>query len=77
MNKLLVTIAGLAITSAALAQVDPTRPMVTGHGNVNNRPDKVIVANQTAPKADETQKLEKFIVTGSLLPKSVQAAPRK
>ena len=77
MKNLLVTIAGLAIASAALAQVDPTRPMVTGHGNVNSRPGKVIVTNQTAAKPAETVKLEKFLVTGSLLPQTVKAVPRK
>ena len=70
MKNLLVTIAGLAIASAALAQVDPTRPMVTGHGNVNSRPGKIIVTNQTAAKPGEAVKLEKFLVTGSLLPKT-------
>ena len=69
MKNLLVTIAGLAIASAALAQVDPTRPMVTGHGNVDGRPGKIIVTNQTAAKPDEAVKLDKFLVTGSLLPK--------
>ena len=67
MKKLLVTIAGLAIAGAAFAQVNPTRPMVTGHGNVDLLPGKVIITNQTNNKADEPLKLEKFLVTGSLL----------
>lgn len=74
MNKLLVAIAVLAMAGAAVAQVNPTRPMVTGRGNVDARPGKVIVTNQTAPKAEEPQRLEKFMVTGSLLPKAAPAS---
>ena len=77
MKKLLVTIAVLAMAGAAIAQVNPTRPMVTGHGNVNARPGKVIVTNQTDPKLDEPQKLEKFLVTGSLLPKATPEPRRR
>lgn len=67
MKKTLVLFAGLALASAAFAQVDPTRPMVTGHGNVSGRPGKVIQTNQTATTAPETVKLDKFVVTGSLM----------
>lgn len=75
MKTSLVTLAALALAGAAFATapVDPTRPMVTGRGNVAARPGKVIVTNQTAPeaaKADESIKLEKFVVTGSLLKKA-------
>jgi hypothetical protein len=67
MKRIIVTVAGLALAAAALAQVDPTRPMVTGHGNVSGRPGKVIRTNQTAVPSDETVKLDKFVVTGSLM----------
>jgi hypothetical protein len=68
MKTLISTIAGLALASAAMAQVDTTRPMVTGHGNVSLHPQKVIVTNQTAAAPqDETVALEKFVVTGSLI----------
>ena len=72
MKNVLITFAGLALASAAFAQVDPTRAMVTGHGNVSTLPAKLIVTNQTSPatpaKADDTVQLDKFQVTGSLLP---------
>jgi hypothetical protein len=79
MNKLLVSLAGLAIASAAFAQVDPARPMVTGRGNVAAQPAKVIVTNQTmlAAKAEEPVALEHFVVTGSLLRKPGPATPRR
>ena len=74
MRTLLVLIAGLAVAGAALAQVDPTRPMVTGHGNVTVHPQKVIVTNQTATPSqaaasttDQALVLEKYVVTGSLI----------
>lgn len=77
MKNILVTFAGLALASAAFASVDPTRPMLTGRGNVSAHPEQVIVTNQTstspatpAKTADDTVQLEKFNVTGSLLPKS-------
>jgi hypothetical protein len=88
MKKLLATIAGLAMASAALAQVDTSLPMVTGRGNVSTHPQKVIVTNQTAtpaatpaaPAATTSDEgaltLEKFVVTGTLMrsaPKDVQA----
>ena len=76
MKKLIVTIAVLAMAGAAMAQVNPTRPMVTGHGNVNDRPGKVIVTNQTDAKTDDVQKLDKFLVTGSLLPKAAPETRR-
>jgi len=83
MKKLIVIIAGLALASAAAAQVDPTRPMLTGRGNVNARPVNLIVTNETpanAPiatttttttttaKSDDTVEMSRFQVTGSLLP---------
>lgn len=77
MKNLLVLIAGLAAAGAALAQVDPTRPMVTGHGNVERNPAKIIVTNQTGAKPEEAVKLEKFLVTGSLLPAPAKTVPRK
>ena len=68
MKIALTTIAGLALAGSALAGIDPTRPMVTGHGNVSLHPQKVIVTNQTAAAPqDETVALEKFVVTGSLI----------
>jgi hypothetical protein len=79
MKTILVTFAGLAMAGAALAQVDPTRPMITGRGNVSARPAQVIVTNQTNPaapaKPDDTVQLDKFQVTGSLLPHAATAAP--
>lgn len=81
MKTLIITLAGLASAGAALAQVDPTRPMVTGRGNVSMHPQKLIVTNQTstAPATSEAPvKLEKFQVTGSLLPKAAATpAPKK
>jgi hypothetical protein len=77
MKKILAIVAGLAIAGAALAQVDTKRPMVTGKGNVDARPGKVMVTNQTAAPSDDTIKLEKFVVTGSLLPKAAKPATRK
>ena len=76
MKKLLVTLAGLAMAGAAFAQVNPARPMVTGRGNVDSHPGKVMTTNQTETKAkaDEPVKLDKFQVTGSLLP---HTAPKK
>ncbi len=68
MKKTYVSLAVLASASAAFAAVDPARPMLTGHGNVTGQPDKQIVTNQTAGQADDAIKLEKFVVTGSLLP---------
>jgi hypothetical protein len=78
MNKLLVLLAGLAIAGTASAQVDPTRPMVTGKGNVNARPGQVIVTNQTAtnpakPDEKEAVALDKFEVTGSLIKRAPAA----
>jgi len=82
MKTLIITLAGLATAGAAFASVDPTRPMVTGHGNVTARPAQVIVTNQTSTttpaataKPEDTISLEKFQVTGSLLPHA--AAPKK
>jgi len=76
MKTLVIMIAGLAMTGAATAQVDPTRPMVTGRGNVPARPHKVIVTNQTATPSqaaagtnDQALVLEKYVVTGSLIRK--------
>lgn len=83
MKKLIVIIAGLALAGTAAAQVDPTRPMLTGRGNVNARPVNLIVTNQTpatAPaattpdqkKSEETVEMSRFQVTGSLLPHAAQ-----
>ncbi len=67
MKKLIAMIAGLALAGAALAEVNPTKPMLTGRGNVTVRPSQVIVTNQTADKPDEGINLDKFVVTGSLI----------
>ena len=67
MKNILAIIAGLALTGAAFAQVNPRQPMLTGHGNVNGRPGKIIVTHQTAGQSGETVQLEKFVVTGSLM----------
>jgi hypothetical protein len=81
MKNVLITLAGLALAGAAFASVDPTQPMVTGHGNVATKPATLIVTNQTSPtpatpaKADDTVSLEKFQVTGSLLPHAAVTAP--
>jgi hypothetical protein len=78
MNKLFATIAGLAIATTVQAQVDTARPMLTGHGNVEARPNKAIVTNQTAVNAnDQAMILEKFVVTGSLIHHPARRAPRK
>ena len=77
MKNILVLIAGLAVAGAALAQVDPSRPMITGRGNVSVQPAKVIITNQTGAKSEEMVKLEKFVVTGSLLPAPAKVAPKK
>ena len=85
MKNTIVLIAGLALASAAAAQVDPTRPMLTGHGNVNARPAKAIVTNATPDKAaataaanaDQPVELGRFEVTGSLLPHTPAPAPAK
>lgn len=47
MKNTIVLLAGLALAGTAFGQVSPTQPMVTGRGNVDQRPSKVIVANQT------------------------------
>jgi len=73
MKKSIILLAGLAGASAAVAaNVNPARPMVTGRGNVTVRPVRVIVTNQTAAAEDDTVKLDKLIITGSLL----KAKPR-
>ena len=80
MKTLIITLAGLATAGAAFASVDPTQPMVTGRGNVAAKPATLIVTNQTAPapaKADDTVTLDKFQVTGSLLPHAAVATPKK
>ena len=73
LDKFLVTGSLQAAPAAATAQVDPARPMVTGRGNVASRPGSVIVTNQT----EELVKLDKFLVTGSLLPKASPEIPKK
>lgn len=60
MKKILVLLAVLATSATALAQVDPTRPMVTGRGNVSTQPAKVIVTNQAAAKPEEALKARKI-----------------
>ncbi len=83
MKTLIIALAGLATAGAAFAAVDPTRAMVTGRGNVSTQPAPLIVTNQTSPtpatpaKADDTISLEKFQVTGSLLPHAATPAPKK
>ena len=78
MKKLLVLLAGLALAGAAFASVDPTRPMVTGRGNVDARPGQVIVSNQTKPKTGENElvTLDKFEVTGSLIRPAAKKAEK-
>jgi len=84
MKTLIITLAGLATAGAAFAQVDTSRPMLTGRGNVSTRPASTIITNQTATQpagkpaaaaSDQTVQLEKFQVTGSLLPHAATAAP--
>ena len=71
MKKTLLIIALLALPAGVFAKIDPTRPMVTGRGNVDARPQRVIVANQTPAETDaDVVKLEKFVVTGSLIHKA-------
>lgn len=77
MKKILISVVGLAVAGAALANVNPTQPMVTGRGNVEARPAKVIVTNQTADKSDETVRLEKYVVTGSLIKPSATTVRKK
>ena len=77
MKNKLVAIAGLALASAALAQVNPARPMVTGRGNTDLLPGKVIVTNQTNEKTDLALKLDKFVVTGSILPQAAKEVRRR
>jgi hypothetical protein len=70
MKNVLIALAGLAAASAALAQVDPTRVMITGIGNTNAKPGDFVVTNQTessSSSTSDTTTLEKFVVTGSLL----------
>lgn len=86
MKKILVTLAGLALASAALAaSVDPTRPMVTGRGNVCAKPASLIVTHQTAPTnpapaattTQDAMQLDQFVVTGSLIPRAASASKSK
>ena len=80
MKKILCLLAGLALASSAFAAVNPQRPMITGRGNVDVRPAKVIKTNQTAPAAattdDTTLNLDKIVVTGSLMKHPVKAVRR-
>lgn len=76
MKKTLAVIIGLALAGAAFAKVDPTQPMLTGHGNVSGRPGRVIVAHQTAEPSGATVHLEKFVVTGTLLKHPPAKAPQ-
>lgn len=78
MKKLIVLLVLPALSTLAFAQVDTSKPMVTGKGNVAALPGRVLVTNQTAsaPEADATVKLTKFEVTGSLLrPAAKPTAP--
>ena len=78
MKNILAFIAGLALAGAAIAQVNPSQPMLTGHGNVNGRPGKIMVVHQTAGQSGETVRLDKFVVTGSLMKHpDANAAKRK
>lgn len=81
MKKLLVLLVLPVLSTLAFAQVDPSKPMVTGKGNVTAAlPGRVLVTNQTqttpapAPEADKTVQLTKFEVTGSLLRPAVKPA---
>ena len=75
MKKPFLLLATLTLPAAAFAHIDPTHPMLTGHGNVAVRPAHVIVTNQTAAQPGDTVKLDKFVVTGSLLRTPHAAAP--
>jgi len=78
MKRLFVTIAVLAMAGAATAQVDTTRPMLTGHGNASARPQKTIVTNQTAAESGgQALTLDKFVVTGSLIQGPAKKAKSK
>lgn len=77
MKRTLITIAGLTLAGAAIAQVDPTLPMVTGRGNVTAKPVKVIVTNQSNASTDQAQQLEKFVITGSLIQKPAKVEKSK
>ncbi len=76
MKKILAVIVGLALAGTGFAKVDPSRPMLTGHGNVSGRPGRIIVAHQTADPSSATVQLEKFVVTGSLLKHQAPKAPK-
>lgn len=68
MNKVFLLAVVLILPTAAFARIDPTRPMLTGRGNIDARPHRVIVANQVAPDTgDDIVVLDKFVVTGSLI----------
>ncbi len=73
MKYILVLLTASLATTVAMAAVDPTKPMVTGRGNVAVQPTKVIVTNQTAK--EDTVVLENFTVTGSLIRSLPKAAP--
>jgi hypothetical protein len=77
MKTSLITLAGLAIASAAFADVDPSNPMIIGFGNTRSRPGAVVMTNQTAPATPipgEPTTLDKFFVTGSLIGRAPKAA---
>jgi hypothetical protein len=68
MKRVLILIAALALSAAAFARIDPTRPMLTGRGNIDARPQRAIVANQVAGElGDDVVVLDKLVVTGSLI----------
>ena len=80
MKKTIVLLAGLALAGTAFAQVNPAKPMITGRSNVEARPARTIKTNQTASPAaiaaDEEVKLDKLVVTGSLMKHPVKTARR-
>ncbi len=86
MKKLLVLLALPVLSTLAFAQVDTSKPMVTGKGNVTaTLPGRVLITNQTQaktatpPTAEKPVELTKFEVTGSLLrpaAKSAESAKR-
>jgi hypothetical protein len=82
MKITLVTLVSLAAATAAFAELNPSLPMVTGSGNVITHPVHSVVTNQTAAsQAAGTDQasitLEKFVVTGSLIPPQATRSGKK